>query len=151
MPLKDKTIERIYWTIGETAEQLGVNTSLLRYWEKEFGTLRPKRTTKGDRLYTKDDITRIREIQMLLKERGFTIQGAKDQLTRSRRGGADAGDTPVPAAGPVAVERTIPANGYIPEAAINEVVTRLRHVREELLLLREHATARQDGLAEVVA
>lgn len=80
MPLKEKTIDRIYWTIGEVAEQLGVNTSLLRFWEKEFGMLRPKRTSKGDRLYTKDDIAKVREIQALLRDKGYTIQGAKDRL-----------------------------------------------------------------------
>lgn len=85
MPLKEKTIERIYWTIGETAEQLGVNTSLLRYWEKEFGVLRPKRTGKGDRLYTKEDIAKVREIQVLLRDKGFTIQGAKEQLRAGRK------------------------------------------------------------------
>lgn len=108
MPLKEKTIERIYWTIGEVAEQLEVNTSLLRYWEKEFGILRPKRTSKGDRLYTKDDIAKVREIQALLKDRGFTIQGAKDQLRNSR------------------------------EQADNnqELADRLRHVRSALLALR---------------
>lgn len=80
MPLKEKTIERIYWTIGEVADQLGVNTSLLRYWEKEFGMLRPKRTGKGDRLYTKEDIAKVKDIQHLLKDQGYTIQGAKDRL-----------------------------------------------------------------------
>ncbi len=80
MPLKEKTIGKLYWTIGEVAEQLGVNTSMLRYWEKEFGMLRPKRTNKGDRLYTQDDIKLVRTIHELLKDRGFTIQGAKDHL-----------------------------------------------------------------------
>jgi hypothetical protein len=80
MPLKEKTIGKLYWTIGEVAEQLGVNTSMLRYWEKEFGMLRPKRTNKGDRLYTQDDIRIVRTIHELLKDRGFTIQGAKDHL-----------------------------------------------------------------------
>jgi DNA-binding transcriptional MerR regulator len=108
MPLKEKTIERIYWTIGEVAEQLNLSTSMLRYWEKEFGSLRPKRTGKGDRLYTKDDIAKIRDIQHLLKERGFTIQGAKDQI-RSR-------------------ERS--------NEAIDEVVDRLTAIRKQLLSLR---------------
>src|SRR5689334_1497316 len=89
MPLKERTIERIYWTIGEVAEQLQVNTSLLRYWEKEFGALRPKRTGKGDRLYTKDDIAKVKEIQKLLKEQGFTIQGAKEQLRGGTKGRPD--------------------------------------------------------------
>jgi DNA-binding transcriptional MerR regulator len=113
MPLKEKTIERIYWTIGEVAEQLEVNTSLLRYWEKEFGSLRPKRTSKGDRLYTKDDIAKVREIQMLLKDKGFTIQGAKDQLRGSRQ--------------------------HVDH--IQEVVERLQRVRSELLALREELAA----------
>ena len=108
MPLKEKTIERIYWTIGEVAEQLAVNTSLLRYWEKEFGMLRPKRTGKGDRLYTKDDISKVREIQVLLKDKGFTIQGAKDQLRGSKKD-AD---------------------------ALSEAIMRLEGVRAELLALR---------------
>ena len=122
MPLKEKTIERIYWTIGEVAEQLGVNTSLLRYWEKEFGVLRPKRTGKGDRLYTKDDIAKIREIQTLLKERGFTILGAKEQLRSAKK-----------------VEEQRPA---LPEASVREAIERLQRVRDELLLMRdriEHA------------
>ena len=80
MPLKEKTIGKLYWTIGEVAEQLGVNTSLLRYWEKEFGTLRPKRTNKGDRLYTQEDINTVRTIHELLKDRGFTIQRANEHL-----------------------------------------------------------------------
>lgn len=109
MPLKEKTIERVYWTIGEVAEQLQVSTSMLRYWEKEFGSLRPKRTGKGDRLYTKDDIAKVRDIQHLLKERGFTIQGAREQIrTKERSSGA----------------------------TIEEVVDRLVTVRERLLALK---------------
>jgi DNA-binding transcriptional MerR regulator len=118
MPLKEKTIERIYWTIGEVAEQLGVNTSLLRYWEKEFGVLRPKRTGKGDRLYTKDDIAKIREIQVLLKERGFTIVGAKEQLRAAKK----------------TEEQQQAALG---DAAVREVIERLERVRAELIGLRD--------------
>lgn len=86
MSLKEKTIDRMYWSIGEVAEELGVNPSLLRYWEKEFGSLRPKRTNKGDRLYTRQDIDQLREIQHLVKEKGFTLQGAKHQLRRNNMG-----------------------------------------------------------------
>ena len=83
MPWKEKTIEKLYWSIGEVAEQLNVNTSLIRYWEKEFGTIKPKRTGKGDRSYTEKDINEIRRIQHLVKEKGFTLQGAKEQLRTS--------------------------------------------------------------------
>jgi len=84
MPYKEKTVEKLYWSIGEVATDLAVNTSLIRYWEKEFGMIRPKRTGRGDRLYTRKDIDLLKRIQHLVKEQGFTLQGAKDQL---RKGG----------------------------------------------------------------
>jgi len=83
MPWKEKTIEKLYWSIGEVAEQLGVNTSLIRYWEKEFGSIRPKRTGKGDRLYTRKEIEHLQRIQHLVKEKGFTLQGAREQLRKA--------------------------------------------------------------------
>lgn len=115
MSLKEKTIERLYWSIGEVADELGVNTSLLRYWEKEFGSLRPKRTNKGDRLYTAADIEQLRRIQHLVKEKGFTLQGAKVQLRRS--GSAE----PVPP----------------PALPVDEVRSTLVRLRQGLLALRE--------------
>jgi DNA-binding transcriptional MerR regulator len=117
MPLKEKTIERMYWSIGEVAGELGVNTSLLRFWEKEFGTLRPKRTAKGDRLYTKEDILQLRRIQHLVKEKGFTLQGAKGALRQA--------SSPEPA--PV----------LKPSIPVDELRNRLLGVRERLLALRE--------------
>lgn len=117
MPLKEKSIERMYWTIGEVADELGVNTSLLRYWEKEFGSLRPKRTNKGDRLYTREDILQLRRIQYLVKEKGFTLQGAKGELRK-----------------PETVDPEQPATPAVP---LDEVRGRLLHIREQLLLLRE--------------
>lgn len=83
MPWKEKTIEKLYWSIGEVAEQLGVNTSLIRYWEKEFGSIRPKRTGKGDRLYTRKEIEHLQRIQHLVKEKGYTLQGAREQLRKA--------------------------------------------------------------------
>lgn len=83
MPYKEKTVEKLYWSIGEVADQLEVNTSLIRYWEKEFGTINPKRTGRGDRLYTSKDIDLLRRIHHLVKERGFTLQGAREALRRS--------------------------------------------------------------------
>jgi DNA-binding transcriptional MerR regulator len=80
MPYKEKTVEKLYWSIGEVATDLDVNTSLIRYWEKEFGMIRPKRTGRGDRLYTRKDIELLKRIQHLVKEQGFTLSGAKEQL-----------------------------------------------------------------------
>ncbi|MBK9147552.1 MAG: MerR family transcriptional regulator [Flavobacteriales bacterium] len=82
MPLKPKIIEKIYWTIGEVAEELGVANSSIRFWEKEFGAFTPKRTSRGDRLYSREQIEQLRTIQHLVKEEGFTIHGAKEKLKR---------------------------------------------------------------------
>jgi DNA-binding transcriptional MerR regulator len=81
MPYKEKPIEKIYFSIGEVAEQTGLNPSLLRYWETEFEKyLHPKKNRKGIRMYTKKDLDRIEEIRYLVKDRGFTLQGARDYL-----------------------------------------------------------------------
>lgn len=80
MPYKERPIEKLYFSIGEVAQELGVNTSQIRYWEKEFGILKPKRDGKGDRRFTQDDIRKLRLVHYLLKQRGFTIQGAREHL-----------------------------------------------------------------------
>jgi DNA-binding transcriptional MerR regulator len=83
MPYKEKSVERLYWSIGEVAEEMGVNTSLIRHWEKEFGMIRPKRTGRGDRQYTRKEIALLKRIQELVKEQGYTLQGAREFLRRS--------------------------------------------------------------------
>lgn len=76
----EMTIEKIYFTIGETAAMFNVNASLLRYWEKEFNQIKPYKNKKGDRYFTKDDLEIIRTIYYLTKEKGYTLQGAKEAL-----------------------------------------------------------------------
>ncbi len=80
MAYKEKEIEKLYYAIGEVAEMMQVNASLLRYWEKEFDVLKPKKNAKGDRLFTKSDIEKIKLIHHLVKEKGYTLEGAKLRL-----------------------------------------------------------------------
>ena len=80
MPYKEKEIKKIYFSIGEVAEMFNVNTSLIRFWEKEFDIIKPHKNQKGNRLFTQDDIKNFQQIYHLVKETGFTLQGAKDQL-----------------------------------------------------------------------
>ena len=80
MPYKEKEIEKRYFTIGEVAEQFKVATSLIRFWESEFSILNPKKNRKGNRQFTKQDIEKLTLIYHLVKERGFTLQGAKEML-----------------------------------------------------------------------
>ena len=76
--------EKRYYTIGEVAKAFEVNTSLLRYWEKEFKEIQPKKKTSGVRKYTPQDVQNIKLIYHLLKEKGMTIEGAKNQLKDSK-------------------------------------------------------------------
>ncbi len=80
MAWKDKEIEKLYYSIGEVAEMLDVNASLLRYWENQFDILKPKKNAKGDRFFTKEDIETLKIIYHLVREKGYTLDGAKVQL-----------------------------------------------------------------------
>lgn len=81
MPYKEFKIEKLYYPIGEVATMFNVSTSLLRYWEKEFDILKPRKNKKGNRLFTKKDIENLQLIYHLVKERGYTLEGAKHQLS----------------------------------------------------------------------
>lgn len=80
MAYKEKEIEKLYFSIGEVAEMFNVAPSLIRFWESEFDLIKPKKNRKGNRQFTKEDIDNVRTIYHLVKEKGFTLQGAKDML-----------------------------------------------------------------------
>lgn len=77
--------EKLYYSIGEVAEAFEVNTSLIRFWEKEFDVIKPKKNAKGNRKFTKDDIKNLQLIYHLVKERGFTLEGAKTHLKEEKK------------------------------------------------------------------
>lgn len=72
--------EKLYYGIGEVADAFGVKTSLIRFWEKEFDVIKPKKNAKGNRKFTPEDIKNLELIFHLVKERGFTLEGAKIHL-----------------------------------------------------------------------
>jgi DNA-binding transcriptional MerR regulator len=80
MAYKEKEIEKLYYSIGEVAEMFTVAPSLIRFWESEFDIIKPKKNRKGNRQFTKEDIDNVRTIYHLVKEKGFTLQGAKEML-----------------------------------------------------------------------
>ena len=84
MPYKEKKVEKLYYSIGEVASMFNVNASLIRYWEKEFDILQPKKNKKGNRLFTSKDIDNIHIIYHLVKERGMTLKGVKKKLNENR-------------------------------------------------------------------
>lgn len=84
MPYKEKPIEKKYFTIGEVAKILGVATSLIRFWETQFDFIRPKKNAKGNRKYTQEDLKKLKLVYHLVKEKGYTLQGAQEHIKQSK-------------------------------------------------------------------
>lgn len=105
---KDKT-PKLYFSIGEVARMFNLNESTLRFWEKEFDIINPRKNRKGTRFYRQEDIDSIRLIYHLVKERGMTLTGARQKLRDNR-------------------ETTIRQE---------EIVNRLKQIKEELLEMRD--------------
>lgn len=77
--------DKLYYSIGEVAKAFDVNTSLIRYWEREFPILMPKKNKKGNRYFTPEDIKNLKIIYHLVKEKGYTLDGAKIALTTNQK------------------------------------------------------------------
>ncbi len=80
MPYKEREVNKLYFSIGEVASLLKVNASLIRFWEKEFEVLNPKKNKKGNRMFSQEDLQNLKIIYGLVKEKGHTLQGARDYL-----------------------------------------------------------------------
>ncbi len=89
MPYKEKEINKLYYPIGEVAEMFEVNTSMIRFYEKEFDILQPKKNAKGNRLFRAEDIENLKIIFHLIKDKGFTLQGAKEYMKNNKDEVAD--------------------------------------------------------------
>ena len=85
MPKLKTDIEKLFYSIGEVAKKYKVNVSLIRFWEKEFDILKPKKNKKGNRMFTKKDMENLDVIFHLVKERGFTLEGAKKKLKENKQ------------------------------------------------------------------
>lgn len=109
VPYKEPKIEKVFYSIGEVSEMFGVNPSLIRFWDKEFTTLRPTKNKKGNRLFTPEDLEHFRLIYHLVKEKGMTIKGARQLLQKNKEG---------------------TANTF-------EVVKRLLSIKEQLIAIRD--------------
>src|SRR5690606_8252748 len=77
--------EKRYYSIGEIAKAFDVNASLIRFWEKEFDILKPKKNAKGNRMFTPKDLKNLKTIYHLVKEKGFTLDGAKEYLKNNKK------------------------------------------------------------------
>ena len=89
MSFAKKPTEKLFYQISEVSKALNVNVSLIRFWEKEFDVLKPKKNKKGNRLFTQRDFDNLKIIYHLVKERGFTLDGAKKKLKENKEGKTD--------------------------------------------------------------
>ncbi|MEO8887465.1 MAG: MerR family transcriptional regulator [Mucilaginibacter sp.] len=89
MPYKEREISKLYYTMGEVAAMFDVNTSLIRFYEKEFDVLKPKKNKKGNRLFTPEDLENLRIIFHLIRDKGYTLNGAKEHLKNNLGGTKD--------------------------------------------------------------
>ena len=103
--------EKRYYKIGEVAKAFDVNTSLIRFWEKEFDILKPKKNNKVNRLFTPDDLINLKIIYHLLKEKGFTIDGAKKKMKETA---------------PTSLQKN------------QEIISKLESIKSELLKIKNH-------------
>ncbi|MDB4904622.1 MAG: MerR family transcriptional regulator [Mucilaginibacter sp.] len=89
MPYKEREISKMYYTMGEVAALFDVNQSLIRFYEKEFDILQPKKNKKGNRYFTPEDIDNLKIIFNLIREKGYTLNGAKEYLKSNISGTKD--------------------------------------------------------------
>ncbi|MEN8816441.1 MAG: MerR family transcriptional regulator [Nonlabens sp.] len=99
--------EKLYYTMGEVTKAFQVNASLVRFWEKEFDVLQPKKNSRGNRKFSKDDIENLKTIYHLVKEKGFTLDGARDYMKNHKN-----------------------------ELQTFEIINKLEHVKAELLKIK---------------
>lgn len=100
--------EKRYYKIGEVAKAFGVNNSLIRFWEKEFDILKPKKNNKGNRLFTAQDLQNLKVIYDLVKEKGYTLDGAKKKMkTQNKK-----------------------------SLSNQEIVAQLEHIKQELITIK---------------
>ena len=89
MTYKEKEIAKKYFSIGEVADQLNIAASQIRFWEGEFDIINPQKNRNGKRQFTKDDIEKIKVVYHLVKDQGYTLQGAKNMLKNDAKGVKD--------------------------------------------------------------
>lgn len=89
MTYQEKEIEKKYFSIGEVADQLGIAASQIRFWESEFDIIKPQKNRNGKRQFTKDDIDKVKMVRHLVKDQGYTLQGAKNTIKNDAKGVKD--------------------------------------------------------------
>ena len=116
--IQEKDLKKLYYSIGEVAEMFQVNTSLIRFWEKEFSIFQPKKNKKGNRLFTIKDIRNFNKIYHLVKVKGFTLDGAKNFIKSKE-------------------EIQLDNNQPIESTESSEIISKLENIKTKLIQLKK--------------
>ncbi|MDG1331365.1 MAG: MerR family transcriptional regulator [Crocinitomicaceae bacterium] len=118
--INPKELTKLYYSIGEVAEMFDVNTSLIRFWEKEFSAIKPKKNNKGNRLFTVKDIETIDRIYELVKIEGHTLDGARKSLREKK----------------ISKPSVKPDTPAASSKDFNEVISRLEELKNKILKMK---------------
>jgi DNA-binding transcriptional MerR regulator len=94
--MQSRELVKLYYRIGEVSEIVGVQPHVLRYWETEFRSIRPQKSSKGQRVYSRRDVEKLLKVKDLLRNQGFTIAGARKRLNESSAPGSSSSPRPHP-------------------------------------------------------
>ena len=134
--MQSHELVKLYYRIGEVSEIVGVQPHVLRYWETEFRSIRPQKSSKGQRVYSRRDVEKLLRVKDLLRNQGFTIAGARKRLSDARE--AVPLSAPAPAA--IAVEAPVAEQGAVHSA---------KDMRKALLGLRQDLIRMLDEIGAI--
>ena len=134
--MQSRELVKLYYRIGEVSDIVGVQPHVLRYWETEFRSIRPQKSSKGQRVYSRRDVEKLLRVKDLLKNQGFTIAGARKRLSEVVPAPADAAPAPAPAP-PQPVEA---AEAPETEAGAKTMRKALLSLRHDLMRMLEEIT-----------
>jgi DNA-binding transcriptional MerR regulator len=135
--MQSHELVKLYYRIGEVSEIVGVQPHVLRYWETEFRSIRPQKSSKGQRVYSRRDVEKLLRVKDLLRNQGFTIAGARKRLSDARE--AVPLSAPAPAA--IAVEAPVAEQGA--EHSAKDMRKALLGLRQELIRMLDEIGAIQ--------
>jgi DNA-binding transcriptional MerR regulator len=137
--MQSRELVKLYYRIGEVSEIVGVQPHVLRYWETEFRSIRPQKSSKGQRVYSRRDVEKLLRVKDLLRNQGFTIAGARKRLSDAPE--AQPLAVAAPAVVAVAAEPAAPERG--PEHSAKDIRKALLGLRRDLLRMLDEISAIQ--------
>lgn len=141
--MQSRELVKLYYRIGEVSDIVGVQPHVLRYWETEFRSIRPQKSSKGQRVYSRRDVEKLLRVKDLLKNQGFTIAGARKRLSEVVPAPADPAPAPAQAPAPAAsqpAEAAEAAQASESDAGAKTMRKALLSLRHDLLRMLEEIT-----------